>query len=85
MSDAKKLENAIAKAIKNADSSYFFENYTKQAAAVLKTLEREGFALLPVKPDEKMIKTGLDNIPSGRVKPEKLVTNIYSAMVKSAL
>lgn len=85
MNDAKKLREAIAKAIKNADSSYFFENYTKQAAAVLKTLEREGFALLPVKPDEKMIKNGLDTISSGSIKPEKLVTKIYTAMVKAAM
>jgi hypothetical protein len=85
MQDAQKLREAIAKAIKTADSSYFFENYTKQATAVLKALEREGFALLPVTPDEKMIKIGLDNIPSGRVKPDKLVANIYTAMVKSAI
>lgn len=80
----KALRDTIAKAIKKADSSYFFENYSKQAGAVLSCLEKEGYALLPTTPSEEMIKTGLDNIPSGRVKPEKLVENIYLAMVKAA-
>lgn len=84
MSDAKQLRESIAKAIKKADSSYFFENYSKQAAAVLRALEKEGFALLPLEPDEQMIKNGLDTITSGSIKPEKLVTRIYTAMVKAA-
>ncbi len=83
MSD-KNLREAIAKAIKKADNSYFFENYSKQAAAVLACLEKEGYAMLPLKPSEEMIKIGLDNIPNGRVKPEKLVENIYLAMIKAA-
>jgi molecular chaperone HscB len=35
------IENAISK----ADSSYFFEDYTKQAKAVLRALESHGFAV----------------------------------------
>ena len=80
----KNLRETIAKAIKKADSSYFFENYSKQAQAVLSVLEKEGYALLPLEPTEEMIRVGLDNIPSGRVKPEKLVENIYVGMVKKA-
>lgn len=84
MSQTAQLRESIAKAIRKADNSYFFENYSKQAYAVLAALEREGFALMPIRPDEKMIKTGLEMIPSGRIKPENLVTRIYEAMVKSA-
>lgn len=85
MSQPVELREAIAKAIKKADNSYFFENYSKQARAVLAALEKEGYALLPLQPNEQMIKKGLDNIPNGRVKPETLVERIYAAMTKAAL
>jgi hypothetical protein len=80
----KELRNAIASAIKKADSSYFFEDYSKQAGAVLKVLEKEGYALLPLEPNSDMIKSGLDSITSGSIKPEKLVTKIYAAMIAKA-
>jgi hypothetical protein len=79
------LRDTIAKAIKKADNSVFFENYSKQASAVMAALEREGYALLPKQPDEAMLKIGVDNIPSGRLKPEQLVSRIYQSMVQHAL
>ena len=33
-----KIETLIAHSIKNADKSYFFKNYTKQAQAVIRSL-----------------------------------------------
>lgn len=80
---SKAIHKTIAEAIKVADSSYFFEDYTKQARAVLDVMVQEGFAIVPLKPTEEMIKDGLDQVYSGRVKPEELVTRVYTAMVKA--
>lgn len=76
------LNKTIAKAIKQADKSYFFEDYTKQARAVLSALEREGYTVVPKQPTEDMLQTGVDCIQSGSVKPQALVSRIYQAMVR---
>lgn len=81
---SKEIRKTIAEAIKEADKSYFFEDYSKQARAVLEVMVQEGFAIVPLQPTEEMLKTGLDNLPSGRVKPEELIKRIYTAMVKEA-
>lgn len=81
---SKEIRKTIAEAIKEADKSYFFEDYSKQARAVLEVMVQEGFAIVPLQPTEEMLKTGLDNLPSGRVKPEELIKRIYIAMVKEA-
>lgn len=74
-------EAIIAKAIKKADNSYFFENYTKQAKAVLKALEKEGYKVVPKLASEKQIEAGTAAISSGRVRPSDLVHTIYAIMV----
>jgi hypothetical protein len=79
---SKSLRKTIAETIKKADSSYFFEDYTKQANAVMEVMVKEGYKIVPLQPTEEMIKIGLDNLPSGRVKPEELIKRIYTAMVK---
>ena len=77
------IEEIIARAIKQADKSFFNENYRKQARAVLETLKKEGFAIAYLPPSESMIKAGVDALPAGRVKPEAVVERIYLAMAKS--
>lgn len=59
------IQNAIAK----ADSSYFFEDYTKQAKAVIAALEREGFKLVPKESDEEVWKKVADQMRTGRLLP----------------
>ncbi len=75
----------IAIAIQNADTSYFFEDYSKQAAAVVKVLASKGYCVLPKEPTEPMIQAGTEAILPGKVHPEEHVKYVYSAMLKAAL
>lgn len=67
----------IAKAIKKADSSYFFEDYDKQAKAVLKALEAEGYAVTRREADMELFKKVADEMATGRMKPEEHVQDVY--------
>lgn len=75
------IEDTIAKAIKKADNSYFFENYSKQAKAVLRMLDKEGYKVVPKRASEKQIEAGKAAISSGRVRPADFVHTIYAIMV----
>ncbi len=79
-----RLQNDIAGAIKKADSTYFFEDYTKQALAVLLTLEKGGYTIIPKKPTDAMLEAGADAILPGKVRPEEHVKYVYSSMLKAA-
>ena len=72
------IENSIAK----ADSSYFFENYTKQAQAVLAALEKAGYVLLPKDLPEDLWKKAADQMRTGRVKPEEHVKDVYQTVTR---
>ena len=74
------IENEIAVAIKKADSSYFFENYSAQAKAVIKALNKAGYAVVPKEPTEAMLEAGKRVVTSGRVRPSDFVKSIYEAM-----
>lgn len=74
------LCNEIASTIQKADSSYFFENYTKQANAVIKMLESKGYVIIPKKPTEEMIAAGENGIRSGKVRPAEHVQHVFTAM-----
>lgn len=76
------LREDIAKVIRRADSSYFFEDYTKQAQAVLRFLDKKGLMLVPKNATSDMLESGIDAIPSGRVRPEEVVESVYGAMIK---
>ncbi len=74
------LSDDIANAIKKADSSYFFENYTKQAAAVISMLESKGYIIVPKKPTDEMISAGENGIRAGKVKPAEHVQHVFNVM-----
>jgi hypothetical protein len=80
---AKTARQIIAKAISEADSSYFFEDYDKQAAAVLSALAEAKLTIVPSELTEDHIKHALDNMPYGTVKPERLVVNVYNAVLNA--
>lgn len=80
----KNLVHLIAQAIKAADSSYFFEDYTKQAAAVKRVLAANGYAVVPISPTHDMIQAGVDAVIVGRTHPTDLTQNIYHAMLGAA-
>ncbi|OYW13996.1 MAG: hypothetical protein B7X02_01015 [Rhodospirillales bacterium 12-54-5] len=72
-----KLIDAIAAAIQKADSSYFNENYTKQAQAAFAVIEKSGYALVPKElPHETWTKVA-DTMKTGRIRPEEHVKDVY--------
>ena len=78
------VNKSIAKAIRQEDKSYFFEDYSKQARAVLRMLDKKGYTIVPKEPTEQMIDEGLEAITPGKCKPEMLVENIYRYMLQAA-
>ncbi|MFN8720153.1 MAG: hypothetical protein ACK5YI_04945 [Rhodospirillales bacterium] len=76
-----KLRDTIAQAIKDADRSFFNENYIKQADNVLTELRKAGYEVVPLKPSPGLVQFVIDNLPFGRLKPTELVTQLYSLIV----
>ncbi|WP_029010592.1 hypothetical protein [Azospirillum halopraeferens] len=75
------LEDLIAKAIKDADKSFFNEDYTKQARAVLAALKKTGYEVVPSRPPEGLVEWAKENIPFGRLRPADLISQMYTMMV----
>ena len=74
----------IAEAIKKADRSYFFENYSKQATAVLAALRQNGYVIVPYYPTVEMVKAAMDELQYGQNRFTNVVMPMYLAMMKSA-
>jgi sporulation-control protein spo0M len=82
MSSLKKLRTDIAGAIQKADSSYFFEDYNKQAQAVMKSIENSGFRLMPKDIEESFFKEVADAMRMGKMKPEEHVKDVYFTILR---
>ena len=78
------LVSVIANAIKKADNSYLFENYSKQAKAVMRALDQQGYMLVPKEPSKEMIKAGIYAINLGLVDARKLAKEVYKDMLEAA-
>jgi hypothetical protein len=72
------IEAAIAK----ADSSYFFENYTKQAQAVMAALEKAGFKIVPGEFSDEVWKQVADQMKTGRLRPDEHVKDVYQTALR---
>ena len=79
-----KLKKSIAKAIREADNSWFNENYSKQADAVLKAIQAKGFVIVEADPTEAQVEAGREALTTGRYKPSEVVSKLYSVMVRAA-
>ena len=77
-----KIQTIVENAISKADSSYFFEDYTKQAKAVLKALESNGFTVLPTKLDDDVYLQVSKEMRTGRVKPEEHVKDVFQTTLR---
>lgn len=77
------LETRIARAIKSADKTYFFENYSKQARSVLRDLEKAGFRIVPIEPTVDMVEAAKDNLLYGVGKASELCRATWINMVKA--
>jgi ribosome-binding protein aMBF1 (putative translation factor) len=71
----------IARSIQKADKSYFFEDYTKQAAAVMAGLKKEGWAITKKEADMDVFKKVADEMTTGRMKPEEHVKDVYERVL----
>lgn len=80
---ASNVDDIIAKAIKDADKSFFNEDYAKQAKAVTAALKKAGYQVAPIKPPDGLVEWAKENIPFGRLRPAELITRMYSMMVEN--
>jgi hypothetical protein len=81
--DKLSIRDHIARSIKEADNSYFFEDYTKQANYVLAKLNEFNLHIVPMEANDEMINAGKVVISYGATRPTDLVKNIYNSMVKA--
>ncbi len=79
-----KTVSVIENAISAADTSYFNENYTKQAQAVIAALEKAGFKIVPGEFPEEVWKKVADQMRTGRLKPEEHVKDVYQTLLRVA-
>lgn len=77
-------EIILAKAIRKADTRYFFENYSKQAIAAIEALEKAGYAIVPKTPTREMYDAAKKAIVYGQRKPGEVVGPIWEAMLDAA-
>lgn len=78
------LVTRIAKAIKEIDKTYFFENYTKQAEHVIRSLRGAGYTILPDELTPEMEQAGIEAIKYGPTRSRDLVKEIYHNMIEVA-
>jgi hypothetical protein len=84
MTTRAKLQSTIENAIYKADSSYFFEDYTKQAKAVIAALEAAGFTFITKDLPEEVWKKVSDEMKTGRVSPTEHVKDVFTVALRHA-
>jgi hypothetical protein len=77
------LVKVIAAAIKKADNTYFFEDYTKQARSVMNELGKKGLVIVPREPTKEMLKAGVLAINIGNIDARILAKNVYTDMIEA--
>lgn len=82
MSTKAKLQTTIEKAISKADSSYFFEDYGKQALAVIKMLDSAGFVVMAKDLPDTVWAQIAKEMRTGRVKPEDHVKDVVQVAMR---
>ena len=82
MTTKAKLQTTIENAISKADSSYFFEDYTKQAKAVVAALDRAGFTVIGKDLPDKIWEQVAKEMRTGRVKPEDHVKDVFQVTMR---
>ena len=79
-----KLADTIAHALRDADKRYFFEDYTKQADAVLAALKKAGMMVVPREPTPEIIEAGKNSLKYGTQRPGDMLRSLYQAMIGAA-
>ncbi len=81
----KTLGDVIAHAIRNADDNYFWEDYHKQADAVLAAMSKEGYIFVRMTPTPEMINAGMETLKYGRQWKSDVVARMYHSMIEQSL
>ena len=76
------LNKQIAKTIKHADRSYFFEDYSKQASAVLSMFRKKGYRVIPAELGDDIMKRISDEMATGKLRPEEHIKDVYQTMLR---
>lgn len=84
MTSKAKLQTTIENAISKADSSYFFEDYSKQARAVIAALQAAGFTIVAHDLPDDIWKKIAAEMRTGRVKPEEHVKDVFQVALRHA-
>lgn len=79
------LGDRIARAIRRADNSYFFENYSKQADAVLDAISEAGFVLIHKEPTKQMIEAAGEALSYGVQSKNEMLREMYRVMIEQSL
>jgi hypothetical protein len=82
MSQKAKLIDAMAAAIQKADSSYFNEDYSKQARAALEALEKTGHVVVQKEFPKEVWQKAADTMRTGQLRPDEHVKNVYETVLK---
>jgi hypothetical protein len=82
MSTKAKLQTTIERAISKADSSYFFEDYGKQAKAVVAALDAAEFTVIGKDLPETVWAQIAKEMRTGRVKPEDHVKDVFQVAMR---
>lgn len=78
------VQELIAKSIKDADKSFFNEDYMKQAQSVITGLRKAGFEIVPQQPpSDEFVEFIHKNMPFGRLRPSELVRAMYTLMIQN--
>lgn len=82
MTTKAKLQSTIENAISKADASYFFEDYTKQAKAVIAALDVAGFVVVAKNAPDDVWAQVANEMRTGRVKPEEHVKDVFTVALR---
>lgn len=82
---SKTLVDALARAIRRTDTSYFFENYSRQAEAAIIAMDQAGYALVRREPTKRMIDAGVEAMTLGVHHKGELVALVYTRMMDASI
>lgn len=82
---SRSLGDTIARAIRAKDTSYFFENYSRQADAVLDAINDAGYVVVKKEPTSPMVEAGVESMTLGIHNKGALVSEIWRRMLAASL
>lgn len=79
---ARAYGDLVARAIREADRRFFFEDYAAQAQAVLDALTAARLTIVPLEPNAEQVEAGKKSLTYGAQRQDELLRNLYVAMIQ---